>query len=115
MKMVWDFIINMIILVGFISLFNFIRCMLKVRKIIRDNKDNPDIQGISIVNGEVKVIEKKPQVELKVESVPKVFDEICHKPIRKEEAYRVLADGEEHYFCSWECREAFMKKRNESC
>ena len=31
--MVWDFIVNMIILVGFISLFNFIRCMLKIKKI----------------------------------------------------------------------------------
>lgn len=111
--MVWDFIVNMIILVGFISLFNFTRCMLKIRKIIKDNKDNPNIQGISIVNGEVKVVEKKPQMPLKVETVPTVLDEICHKSIRKEEAYRVLVDGQEHYFCSWECKEAFMKKREE--
>ena len=111
--MVFDFIVNMIILVGFISLFNFIRCMLKIKKIIRENKDNPNIQGISIVNGEVKVVEKKPQMPLKVETVPTVLDEICHKPIRKEEAYRVLVDGQEHYFCSWECKEAFMKKREE--
>lgn len=111
--MVWDFIVNMIILVGFISLFNFTRCMLKIRKIIKDNKDNPNIQGISIVNGEVKVVEKKPQMPLQVETVPTVLDEICHKSIRKEEAYRVLVDGQEHYFCSWECKEAFMKKREE--
>lgn len=113
MKMVWDFIVNMIILVGVISLFNFMRCLFKIKKVIRDNKDNPNIQGITIINGQVKVIEKKPQAPLKVESIPTVLDEICHKSIKKEDAYRVLVDGKEHYFCSWECREAFMKQREE--
>lgn len=111
--MIVDFILNMVILVGIISLFNLMRYTLRIRKVIKDNKDNPNIQGISIVNGEIKVIERKPQSEVRAESVPKVIDEICHKPLRKEEAYRVYMNGEEHYFCSWECRETFIRKQQE--
>ena len=55
--MVLDFIINIILLMGIIGLFNLTRYVLKIRKNIKMHKDNPNIQGITIVNGEVKIIE----------------------------------------------------------
>lgn len=108
--MVLDFIVSMFVLVGIISLFNLTRNLLKIRKIIKMHKDNPNIQGISIINGEVKVIEKKTQEAPKTQTITLVTDEICQKQVNKEEAYRVVVDEKEHYFCSWECREAFIHK-----
>ncbi|MEE1073225.1 MAG: YHS domain-containing protein [Cellulosilyticum sp.] len=111
--MVLDFIINIILLMGIIGLFNLTRYLLKIRKIIKMHKDNPNIQGITIVNGEVKIIEKKSDVEsIKVE-VPKEIDPICGKEIDRAEAYRIVIDGEEYYFCSWECRDDFLKKKQQ--
>ncbi len=112
--MVLDFILNMILLIGIISLFNLTRYIFKIRKLIKMHKDNPNIQGITIVNGEVKIIEKNSSEEEKKETVvEKVVDEVCGKSIEKSKAYRVLCNGKEHYFCSWECREAFMNQRLE--
>lgn len=71
------------------------------------HKDNPNIKGISIVNGEVKVIEKAPDKIVQEKVIPKVIDPICGKEINKNEAYRVVKNNKEYYFCSWECREAF--------
>ena len=42
--MVLDFIINIILLMGIIGLFNLTRYVLKIRKIIKMHKDNPNIQ-----------------------------------------------------------------------
>jgi len=108
---VLDFIINILLLMGIISLFNLGRVLFKVRKMIKMHKDNPNIQGISIVNGEVKVIEKKPsEIQVIQEELPKVIDEMCGKEVKEADAYRVVIDGKEHCFCSWECREAFINK-----
>lgn len=111
--MVLDFIISMILLIGVISLFNLIRYLLKIRKIIKMHKNNPNIQGISIINGDIRIVEKKPEPEFREQEKPTFKDEICGRLVKEEEAYRVLADGETHYFCSWECREAYIKKRKE--
>ena len=112
--MVLDFIINILVLMGIISLFNLTRYLFKIRKIIKMHKDNPNIQGITIVNGQVKVIEKEASEESKPNKVvPKVIDEVCGKEINQTDAYRIVINGEEHYFCSWECKEAFVKKRKE--
>lgn len=113
--MVFDFLLNVILVISAISLFNLIRCMLKVRKIIKMHKDNPNIQGISIVNGEVKIIEKgdlpgdvlNEEVEVPVEE--KVIDPVCHTEINQKDAYRMVKDEKEYFFCSWECREQFLK------
>ena len=111
--MVLDFIVDILLLIGIMSLFNLTRYVLKVRKIIKMHKDNPNIQGISIVNGEVKVIEKVPSEQPVQKQEPKVVDYLCGEEIDKKDAYRVFADGQEYYFCSWECREAFIKQRQE--
>lgn len=114
--MVLEFIVNMILLIGIVSLFNVTRYIFKIRKLIKKHKDNPNIQGITIVNGEVKVIEKKPTQKEEAPTsvaVEQVRDEICGQMVEASKAYRVLHNGEEHYFCSWECREAFMKIKQE--
>lgn len=110
--LVLDFILNMILLIGVISLFNLARYLLKIRKLIKLCKDNPNVQGISIVNGEVKVIEKESKMPEEQE-IPMVIDEICGKAVKKEEAYRMVIEGKEHYFCSWECREAYINRQKE--
>lgn len=110
--MVLDFVINMILLIGLIGLFNLTRYWLKIRKLIKLYKDNPNVQGISIVNGEVKIIEKE-EMQPNRETVEMVVDQMCGKSIKKDEAYRMVIDGQEHYFCSWECREAYRKLRKE--
>lgn len=114
---VFDIIFNMILIFSAISLFNFIRYILKIRKIIKENKDNPNIKGISIVNGQIKVIEKDDKIlnpgavfdTVDVVEVPKVVDFICHKEIEIKDAYRIIRDDKEYFFCSWECREQFLK------
>ena len=112
--MVLEFIVNMILLIGIVSLFNLVRYIFKIKKIIKMHKDNPNIQGITIVNGEVKIIERKPVEEKKVqEAQVQVIDEMCGQSVELSKAYRVLCEDKEHYFCSWECREAFMKKKQE--
>lgn len=111
--MLIEFFFNMIVFIGMISLFNLLRYLFKIRKIIKMHKNNPNIQGITIINGEVKIIEKNP-VEQQTEQVKeKVIDSICGKEIEKEKAYRVLKDGEEYFFCSWECREAFLSNKSQ--
>ncbi len=111
--MILEIIMDIILIIGAISFFNLLVALFKVRKIIKMQKDNPNIQGISIVNGEVKIIEKgkMPESVLKEKSPAEeiVLDSICHRQIKKGEAYRVFKEGKEYFFCSWECREAFLK------
>lgn len=103
-----DLVLNIFAVILIVSLINLVRYALKIRKILKMNKDNPNIQGISIINGEIKVIEKVPTVSEQV-TKEQVIDPICGKEFEKQEAYRVLRDGKEHFFCSWDCREKFIK------
>lgn len=113
-----EFFLDMILFIGIISLVNLLRYLFKIRKIIKMNKDNPNIQGITIVNGQVTVIEKSETKKTNAEVTKEmVKDSICGKELEKEKAYRVIKDGEEYFFCSWECRENFLnqKKQEEGC
>ncbi|PHV71728.1 hypothetical protein CS063_03990 [Sporanaerobium hydrogeniformans] len=103
-----ELVLNIFVVIMLVSLFNLIRYMLKIRKILKMNKDNPNIQGISIINGEIKVIEKIPTPSEITREL--VVDPICGKEIEKTDAYRVMREGKEHFFCSWECRERFVKE-----
>ena len=111
--MILEIIMDIILVIGAISFFNLLIALFKVRKIMKMQKDNPNIQGISIVNGEVKIIEKgqMPVASEKEKSPAEeiVVDPICHKEIKKGDAYRVFKEGKEYFFCSWDCREAFLK------
>ena len=110
--MVLDFILNMFLVIVLVSLFNLVRYILKIRKIMKMHKDNPNIKGISIINGEIKVIENQGVEEMK-NSIPKelVKDEVCGVEIEKKDAYSVVREGKEYFFCSWECREKFLKEQ----
>ena len=110
MELFLDILIDVFLIMMLISLFNLIRYTIKIRKVMKTYKDNPNVKGISIVNGEVKVIENMPTTIQPVEEVPKdlVIDPICGKELLKQDAYRILKDGKEYFFCSWECREKFL-------
>lgn len=107
--MVLEFILNIIIAMLIIGLFNFIRGVLRVRKILKKYKDDPTVEGITIVNGKVNVIRKGGQTVPKEEAKELVMDPICQKMLEKEKAFRVVKEEKEYFFCSWECREAFLK------
>lgn len=105
-----EIFLNIFLFFMLVSLFNMIRYMFKIRKVIKLNKDNPNVKGISIVNGQVKVIEDEafpPIVPIEKEDL--VVDPICGNEVEKKEAYRILKDGQEYFFCSWECREKFLE------
>lgn len=108
-----NFLSDVILIVMLLSLFNLVRYMFKIRKIMKMHKDNPNIKGISIVNGEIKVIEKLPTVfEEVTPEQPKdlVKDPVCGEEFLKEDAYRIVKDDVEYFFCSWECREKFLEQ-----
>lgn len=108
--MVFDLLMDIILAMLLIGCFNFVRSLLRVRKMLKKYKDDPSVEGITIVNGEVKVIQKK-QNEAEMQIVPKemVEDEVCNTKVEKDKAYRVVKDGVEHFFCSWECRQKFLE------
>ncbi|MGL4738848.1 MAG: hypothetical protein ACRCW2_15445 [Cellulosilyticaceae bacterium] len=109
-----DMILNVVLIFMLLSLFNLVRYMFKIRKVMKMHKDNPNIKGISIVNGEIKVIEKDGEIlggvgqETPPVQIEKVQDPICGAELEKKDAYRIVKDGVEHFFCSWECREQFL-------
>ncbi|MGL4363464.1 MAG: YHS domain-containing protein [Cellulosilyticaceae bacterium] len=120
MSILMDIVMNILLLFMLLSLFNIVRYAFKVRKIIKMHKDNPNVKGFKIVNGEIQPIEVKaedivtPESEVKEEEIKiikeVVKDPVCGNEVEKKEAYRILKNGEEFYFCSWECREKFLNE-----
>ncbi len=80
--------------------------VLKIRKILKDNQDNPNVKGIAIVNGELKIIEEgeEPPKAVRVEPLVKCG---CGKHIEKNNAYRLIKNDKEYHFCCWDCQEQF--------
>lgn len=107
--MVLDVLMNVVLVFMLLSLFNLVRYTLKIRNTLKKHKDNPNIRGISIVNGEVKVIEKEPTEVVQEENKDMVIDQSCGKEVEKKDAYRLFKDGKEYFFCSWECGQEFLK------
>lgn len=105
-----ELLLNVFLFFMLVSLFNMIRYMFTIRKVIRMNKDNPKVKGISIVNGEVNVIEDEafPPI-IQAEEKELVVDPICGKEVERKEAYRILKDDKEYFFCCWDCREKFLE------
>ncbi len=90
-------------IIGFI---NMIVNIAKIRKLIKDNQDNPNVKGIAIVNGELKIIEEDEAPTKQVNVQPLVRCG-CGKHIEKNNAYRLIKNDKEHHFCSWDCQEEF--------
>lgn len=103
------FLYSAFVFIG-LAAFNVVRYLLKIRKILKMNKDNPNIRGISIINGQIKLIEVKPSSDNAQQVIEWVTDPICGMQIEKKDAYRILKDGKEYFFCSWECREKFLQQ-----
>ena len=112
---------NLFFLMFLWGLFTFTIYAFRVRKALRKYKDNPNIKGVHIINGQVRVIEKEKEKdiiekdqnimdgEIKDETKDMVYDSVCNEEILKSEAYHIIRDGKSHYFCSWECREKFLE------
>lgn len=47
-------------------------------------------------------------------TITMVEDKICGMKLQKEKAYIVIRDNEEHYFCSWDCREKFIQQNQKN-
>ena len=114
--MMFALIGNLFIVMFLWGLFTFTMYIFRVRKTLRKYKDNPNIKGIHIVNGQVKVIEKDEAENQNVidgeiieEKKEMVYDSVCNQEVVKSDAYHMIRDGESYYFCSWECRERFLK------
>jgi len=103
-----DFMLNMFLVIVLVSLFNLGRYAFKIRKVMKMHQNDPNIQGISIVNGEIKVIEKNVNTAEPIKEL--VNDTICGKELEKKDTYRVFKDEKEYFFCSWECREKFLEQ-----
>lgn len=106
-------IFMLMILWGFV---NFIMYMFKIRQVIKKNQDNPNVKGVKIENGQVHVIEDDKTVfeaEIKEEVKTLVTDPVCHKDIEKSKAHHLIKGEESFYFCSWDCRQKFLKPTSE--
>lgn len=104
-----DFMMNLFLVFTLVSLFNLVRYTLKVRKVMRQHKDNPNVRGITIANGEIKVIEKNTEETIeKSAQTELVIDPSCGKEIEKKDAYCIFKNGKQYFFCCWECREQFL-------
>ncbi len=100
-------VMQFIMLLFLVGMINSIIGLFKIRKILKDNANNPNLEGIAIVNGEVKIIEKN-KIEEKVLVLESIHTCDCGIKIAKDKAYRAFIGDEEHYFCSWDCREKFI-------
>ena len=119
--MLYNIVMNVVLLFMLFSFFNLIRYMLKVRKLMKMHQDNLNIKGFTIVNGEVKPIEATENVfppvqgmegaatQQEVVNQNLVVDPTCGKKIEKSDAYRIIKNGKEYFFCCWECREKFLE------
>jgi len=120
MLTIYDIFSNLLIVMFLWGLFTFTMYAFRVRKALRKYKDDPNIKGVHIINGKVRVIEKEKDQdsikkdqnvmdgEIKEETKDMVYDSVCNEKIAKSEAYHIIRNGESHYFCSWECREKFL-------
>lgn len=106
----FEIVSNIILISMLISLFNLLRYMFKIRKVMKMHKDNPNIKGISIVNGEVKVIESQSAEGAEADTTEWVEDAICGEKVEKKDAYRIVREGQEYFFSSWESREQFLNQ-----
>lgn len=41
-----------------------------------------------------------------------VIDPICNKEVDKDNAYIVIEEDENKYFCSWDCRAEYINRKN---
>jgi YHS domain-containing protein len=47
-----------------------------------------------------------------VEEIEYVTDPICDCKVDKDNAYIILEEDEKKYFCSWDCRQEYIDKKN---
>ncbi len=100
-------LISLIFLVLFI---NMMVGLFKIRKILRENKDNPNLQGIAVINGEIKIIEKETMYT-SAKTDDSIKSDCCGKMVKKSDVYRVVIENKEYYFCSWDCKEKFVTEK----
>lgn len=68
-------------------IYIFLRFLLSPRRPLRPDRSRPQLSGIM------------------------VKDEVCNTYLPRDEAILEKTDGEDHYFCSQECRRKFLEQR----
>jgi len=68
-------------------IYTFLRFLLSPRRPLRQDRSRPQLSGIM------------------------VKDEVCNTYLPRDEAILEKTDGEDHYFCSQECRRIFLEQR----
>lgn len=60
--------------------------------------------------------QEQQELEEKIEQpvIEKVIDPVCGCEIEKDKAYIVVEKDERKYFCSWDCRQKYIKQKNEN-
>lgn len=107
---------NLFMIMFLVTLFNFTIYAFKIRKVIKKHEGNPNVKGVQIINGEVKIIEDDARIlegQIKEEVKDLVTDPVCHAEVEKTKAYHVIRNDGSHYFCSWDCREKFLESVSE--
>jgi uncharacterized protein len=69
------------------AIYNFLRLLMSPRRSRRSEQSRPQLSGVM------------------------VKDEICNTYLPKDEALLEKVDGEDHFFCSQECRRKFLEQR----
>lgn len=96
-----DFVLNFIkFYLIFLGVRIFINSVFKI-KIVKPRTTEAEIPSSN----------KFPDADIKEVAIDMVFDEICNTYVPKDKAYQVVEDNATHYFCSWECREEFIKTK----
>ncbi|WP_031516021.1 hypothetical protein [Desulfofalx alkaliphila] len=74
------------------------------RYFVKPKQDEHKTQNAG--NGQVNIAEKTEEKNL-------VEDKICGAVVPRSQSYIVVRDDEEHYFCSWDCRQKFLDSQQE--
>ncbi|MFZ5946140.1 MAG: transcriptional regulator [Bacillota bacterium] len=85
------FISGLLIYFLFISFFTFLQ---------KKNKDN----RLPNESQEPIVVKKEIPVEF-------VKDNVCNTILQKDKAYIVRINGQDEYFCSWQCRQKYIASK----
>lgn len=86
-------------LINIILIYIIARSLMKI--FIQNKEADNKVEGIA---------SKKENPNYKEVAIELVKDEVCNRSIPKEQAHILVKEERKHYFCSWECREEFLKR-----
>ncbi|MGI6227602.1 MAG: transcriptional regulator [Peptococcales bacterium] len=90
-------------LLNFFIIFYLVRMLFNIIQIkIAKSKDESQVNNYeNIKMGE--------DAKIPINTIEMVKDELCGENIPKSKAFILASDDKKYYFCSWECREKFIR------